>query len=106
RGHFTHRSRERPSVVLGVGPVARLALGPQLLARRGLGVHALVVLAPLLAARGPLVLVETQVRAAATEQLRPGLQRGLPVEDDGVARVADAHLVAGDRARLEQAVLD
>ena len=40
------------------------------------------------------------------EQLGPGGQRRLPVEDDRVVGVADEHGVARDRARLVERVLD
>src|SRR5690606_19672891 len=66
-----------------VDPVSRIALGPQLLARRRLRVHALLELLALLSARGAvpaLVLLDAQVGAAATEQLGACCHRGLPVE--------------------------
>src|SRR5690606_40315503 len=66
-------------------PVTGLALGPQLLAGPGLGVHPLAVLAALLrpgGARRVLRLLQARVAAAGPEELGAGDHGRLPVEDD------------------------
>ena len=73
-------------------------------ARLGLGVHALLVLAALLAARRAATVLEPQVGAARTaEQLgRRSCSVGSQSKTTALSRVADAHLVARDGAGLEQ----
>ena len=65
----------------------------------------MVHLAALLTAR-TRVLIQAQVGAARTQQLRSRRQGRLPVEDDATIQVADHDGIAGDRAGLHQLILD
>src|SRR5690606_32494830 len=89
-------------------PVTGLALGPQLLAGPGLGVHPLAGLAALPrpgCARRVLRLLPGRVAAAGPEELGAGDHGRLPVEDDPALERPDDHLVARLGPHPEQLVL-
>src|SRR5690606_35349184 len=89
----------------GVDPVSRITLGPQLLARRRLRVHALLERLAALRARGAvtaLVLLDAQVGAATAQELFAGGHGRLPVVDDPAVQRADDDHRARHGARLEQ----
>src|SRR5690606_38859874 len=94
------------SLVGDVCPQARLTLALQFGTGLGLRVHAFEVALAALLARRATRSAESRVAAPwADDEFRSRGARGLPVEHDAVG-VADHHGGPGDRADLEQPVLD